>query len=433
MLNIKFLLNFKEKLFHPDRFHLFKNFTSLSSVQAINYIFPLIVIPYIVRIIGVEKFGVISFAQAIISYFIVIVTFGFNLYMPKEISINRDNINKLRDVFWNIMYSRILLCLLTGFLYIFLILFIKNFRNEFLVFLFTFGYVLSNVFLPIWFYQGIEKMTYIAVLNFLTKILQVILILIFVRLRQDYIFIPLIYSTSELILGIIAMINIVFYFNIKPVRFKLLEVYSVLKDSFILFISSVSVSIYNKFPPIFLGFFAGNIYVGYYAAAEKLFFAWMAIQTQLTNTLYPYVSNMVKKETIKYAINFIRKIFYLTLIFSGCVSLFTFIFAKYIILIIYGHEFIESIFVLRILCLLFVIIGAGHVFGIEVMLPFNMKKQFFIPIFTASIVSLISCFILIPYYKHIGAALSFLISEICVTGLMFIFLEIKGIKIINRE
>jgi len=89
---------------------LVKNFFSLASVQIANYILPLIVLPYLARVIGAEKFGTVFFAQAIVFYFIMLTTFGFNLYAPREISIVRENKKELQQTLWDIMYARILLC-----------------------------------------------------------------------------------------------------------------------------------------------------------------------------------------------------------------------------------------------------------------------------------------------------------------------------------
>jgi len=79
---------------------LVKNFSFWVSIQIISCIVPLIVLPYLVRVIGVEKFGTVLFAQAIVFYFTVLTNFGFNLYAPREVSIVRDDKEKLKHIFW---------------------------------------------------------------------------------------------------------------------------------------------------------------------------------------------------------------------------------------------------------------------------------------------------------------------------------------------
>ncbi|HOS29136.1 MAG TPA: oligosaccharide flippase family protein, partial [Deltaproteobacteria bacterium] len=55
------------------------NFGALTVMQAVQYIVPLIVLPYLVRVVGPAKFGIISFAQAIAYYFALLPDIGTNL------------------------------------------------------------------------------------------------------------------------------------------------------------------------------------------------------------------------------------------------------------------------------------------------------------------------------------------------------------------
>ncbi|MCX7761644.1 MAG: oligosaccharide flippase family protein, partial [Candidatus Kryptonium sp.] len=92
-----------------DKFKLIKNFLSLSSVQFANYILPFIAIPYIVRIVGPEKYGLISFAQAFVLYFSLFVNYGFNLSATREISANRENTKIVSEVFSVTLTAKFLL------------------------------------------------------------------------------------------------------------------------------------------------------------------------------------------------------------------------------------------------------------------------------------------------------------------------------------
>lgn len=100
----KFLdLNYWKNIFtgSPTRRRLTENFLSLSALQVVNYLLPLVTLPYLVRVLGSEKFSLIAFAQAFIAYFIILTNYGFNLSVTREISINRDNKKRFQELCWN--------------------------------------------------------------------------------------------------------------------------------------------------------------------------------------------------------------------------------------------------------------------------------------------------------------------------------------------
>ena len=65
---------------------LLENFFSLSILQSANYLLPLVTLPYLTRVIGVELFGEFAVAAAIIIYFQTFVSFGFDYTATRNIA-----------------------------------------------------------------------------------------------------------------------------------------------------------------------------------------------------------------------------------------------------------------------------------------------------------------------------------------------------------
>jgi len=99
-----------KKIKHP----LIGNFVSLAVLQGVNYALPLLTVPYLFRVLSVEKYGLVNFANAFIQYFIVFTDFGYNLSATKLIAENRNDALKLSQIFNNVMFSKLFL-LLIGF------------------------------------------------------------------------------------------------------------------------------------------------------------------------------------------------------------------------------------------------------------------------------------------------------------------------------
>jgi len=117
-------------LLNPTRKTLLENFLSLSFLQVANYILPLVTLPYLIRVLGPEKFGLIAFAQAFIGYFQILTDYGFNLSATREISINREDKDKVSEIFSSVMIIKIFLFIFSLLIILFIVFFFDKFRGD---------------------------------------------------------------------------------------------------------------------------------------------------------------------------------------------------------------------------------------------------------------------------------------------------------------
>ncbi|MCS7232174.1 MAG: flippase [Elusimicrobiota bacterium] len=406
---------------------LLENFLSLSFLQVANYIFPLITLPYLVRVLKPEKYGLIAFANSFISYFMILTDYGFHLSAPREISINRDNKKKLAEIFSSVMVIKFFLMFLSLIIMTGIVFLFEKFRQDWLLYYLTFGMVLGHVMFPSWFFQGIENMKFITLLNIFAKFVFTILIFVFVKKQKDYYLVPFFNSLGFIIAG---MLGFVFVRNLNVKFFipKLKDIIYYLKEGFYIFISTIAISLYTISNTFILGLFADNTTVGYYAAAEKVIKAIQSLLTPLSNTFYPYISKIVN-ESKQFSMVLIRKFAFIVGLTTFLISLAVFMFADSIVIIFLGNYYYDSIIVLRILSFLPFIIGLSNVFGVQTMLPFNFKKAFSNILTIASLVNIVMASLLGFIYKHIGISFSVLMTETFVTISMFYYLHKKNIKL----
>jgi len=425
-----FNLNYWKNFFtgSPNRRRLTENFLSLSFLQVVYYLLSLITLPYLVRILGPEKFGLIAFAQAFIGYFAILTDYGFNLSATREISINRDNKEKVSEIFSSVIMSKVLLGILSIFILGLILIFIPKFRNDWFIYLLTFGTVLAGIISSGCVLLGMERMKYIAILNIITKGIFTVCIFIFIKKLADYFFVPLINSFASFFTSILSLWIIFRKFGISFRLPKIENIKYQLKEGWHVFISQIAISLYTVSNTFILGLFTNNTIVGYYSAAERIIGVTQELLVPVSSTVYPYISKLVAESKEK-ALDFIRKLVKVVGAGSFIISFLIFGLAPFIVKTVLGSQYQQSIIVLQILAFLPLITGLSNIFGIQTMLTFNLKETFSKIFIFAGILNIFLIFIFVSLYQHIGAAIVKLITETFVTFSMFLYLRKKEIKI----
>jgi len=336
-------------------------------LQGANFIIPLIILPYLVRTLGAETFGLVMFAQAFILFFNVIVDFGFSLSGVREVSINRGDHQKLEEIFNAIMTIKLLLIVVSFIIMVGIVVTFERFTNDYILYFITFGWVIGQALFPIWFFQGIEKMKYITIFKVIAQLLSLVAIVVFVNNPNDYLLVPLFNSLGFIAVGVISIIIILKEFKFKLFILKLNVLNNYFKESSHFFLSRAAVSIYTSSNAFVLGLFTNNTMVGYYSIAEKLYIALQALYMPIVNVLYPYIS---KERNIK----LFKKIFKLAIIFNFVLVFGLYFMAPYLVELISGNQIIESIEVFRIFILVAIIVVPSILIGYPFLAALGYKN-----------------------------------------------------------
>lgn len=420
MINkIKNIANTEEKK------RLLSNFFSLSVLQGANYILPLITLPYLVRVLGVEYFGLLAFATATVTYFQILTDYGFDLTATREISIHRDDKEKVIEIFSSVMTIKIILMFVSFFLLSILVFSFEKFSKDALVYFLTFGTVVGQVLFPVWFFQGMERMKYITYLNILSKVIFTIAIFVFVQEQSDFYLVPLLTSIGFLVAGIWSLYLVKKEFG---VGFEVQTIDTIkhhLVEGWDIFVSRVFGSMYRSSNIIILGLLTNNTIVGYYSIAEKVVKTLQTLQDVVGNTLFPYLS---KKFSItnKSFFDLNKRFFKFIFLIYFSLSLITMFSSEYIIYILMG-EFNEiAILNLQIMSFVILVGGFNYYYGILGLVSMNYKKDFSKYIIITGLFNLLFCIVSVYLYPNYGASISMIIGESVLLSL--IVLKILKVK-----
>lgn len=405
------------------RKRLTENFISLSVLQGLNYLLPLITLPYLVRVLGPEKFGLIAFAQAFTGYFQILTDYGFNLSATREISIHREDRQKVNEIFSSVMTIKIFLCIISFLLLSLFLIFIPRFRSDYLVYLFSFGIVVGNVLFPVWFFQGMERMKYITILNFISKVIFTICIFIVIRKSSDYLYVPLLNSLGYIIAGLLSLKIVFKNFYVVFLKLSLNSYIKQLKDGLYLFIGTIGVNFYKNNSVIILGLLTNNIIVGYFSIAKKIIDILNQIAVLISQVLFPYISIIINQD-IEKTLRLLKKIGAGIFTYTSFIGIILLIFPGLIIKIVTGNSYYESILSLKIMAFVPLFIGA-NVPAVQILLGKGFYKLYTAIVIKGALIDIIINLSLVPFLSYIGSCISTIVVELFVT----IYLIIKCYKL----
>ena len=408
---------------------IYENILSLATIKGLEYLLAFITFPYLTRILQVEMFGMIVFAQGLINYFTLFTDYGFNLLGPKEIAQN-DDVAKRGKVFAKIFFAKLLLLLIAIAVFTAGILCLNLYlKIDVLLYVVVFFTVIGNVIFPIWFFQGIQQMRYITLVNVIARFCSIAGIFFFENQPQDYILAALFQSIVPLVAGICSWAVLIKSFPEVLCLPTMKEIIGTLKDGWSIFASTVAINLYTASNVVFLGFLTNPVTVGYFSGAKKIIDNITQLISPISQAVYPHISKLVTQSS-KEVKPFLEKVL---LILGGGTfigSVFIFIFADFIVKILLGNGYEQSVLLLRIMAFLPFIIAMSNVFGIQIMLPFGMQSTFSRILICAAALNTCMVLPLIYFLQDIGVSISIVVTECFVTTVMY--LAIKKQKIFER-
>jgi PST family polysaccharide transporter len=407
------------------------NFFSLSLVQVANSVLPIITFPIIARIIGPEKFGAINFAGAAITYFTLLINYGFDLSSTRTIAKNKDDVSERNRVFSEVLFAKLFLLAVSAIVFIIMLLSIPQFGSEKKLLIFTFLTCFSAVITPNWFYQGMQQLYQVAIFNFVAKLLFTVSIFFVIKERGDYVFQPLILSISSILVAAGSFFWALRKYKIAIHVVSLNKIFGLLWKERTIFFSGVVINLYTTTNIIILGMVQTTKDVAFFSAASKMIIiSQTLISMPLSQALFPFIGESFGQSRLN-GIDKVKRITPFITVFTFFAGVLVWAAAPLIIQIFFGGEFREAISILRILSFVPLIIAISDLLGIQTMINLNMDKPFFKITLFGAILGLLLTFILSRQFGAQGTAWAWVLSEIAITFSMWLFLVYNQIQLFD--
>ena len=408
-------------LMTPTRRRILSNLLSLSSVEAISYLFPLVTIPYLVRVLGPGKFGLVSFAQAFAQYFSMLASFSFALTATRAVSLARHKPEELSRIYSNVLGTSSTLAAFSTVVAVVMALTIPPLREHWLILLLSLGAVWGKVLFPAWFFLGMEKMSFVAWPHLLLRGISTALIFLIVRSENDYYLVLLCPVAGWIVSDLFTLIVARFQFGMRFHMPGLGVMVRELRRGLLVFAGMMS-AILNVPSAVFVvGLFAEEKQVGFFAAPQKLIVAAMMLFRVFGRTVYPHVSRLAK-ENPERAIAFLGRAFGVLLVMSVGATLVMLAASGFVVNLVFGSQYESSVPVLKVLSLMFVLFALNDLFGTQTLLAFGANRLYAFCNVVPSVLNFGLLFVVVPRFGIIGAATllvctSALMLLLCLIGL----------------
>lgn len=394
---------------------LVKNSIFYTASTLVCMVIPLLIYPYITRVLGPENYGKFSFAQNLVTYFTILSTLGLRQYAQRVCSVRRDE-GELSRIVKSLLAIAGGLTVLAVVIYAVVVYFLGSTTGEVWVYVAFGGMILFSSLGLDWLIEATECFAFASVRNTLTRVLLPICAFLFVTQESDYAVYALVYTACYSILP--AVMNYVHLsrrnmISLREIHRAKVEMGTHLNPIFFLALVTIGSKIFSGMDIMMLGFMRDDTTVGLYTNAIKLPLVMdellMAVAAVITPRLYAAVRENHMDEArslINYASN--------TMFFFAVPALLTFaFFSEELVWLIAGAEYVSGHPILIVYSFIMFTTLCLTLGGTRMFIAKGKEKQLFAVLLMAGGLNALLNYLLIPVWGGLGAAVASIAANVC--------------------
>ncbi len=400
-----------------------QNFVMQFIYQILIFAVPLLVFPYLTRVLGKTNLGIYTFSNSIAYYFVLFANLGISNYGQRLIASNKDNELKLRKSFWSLYIDHLIVSIASFILYILFFGLINKVDNE--VYLIQSLYVLSALFDVTWLFYGLENLKNIVIKNTLVKVLECICIFCFVKSDNDLNIYTIIMSVSTLVGQLIvipSMLRIV-----KPIKVDWKDLKPHFKQLVVLFVSILASTLYSVFDKTLIGLIVSKEDAAFYEYANKIINIPKQLLFVVGTIIFPRACSCYARGEFERQKKYLDDSLFIIIFLSiGCVFGLMATGQK-LAQVYYGNDFLESGKLIVCIVPIITIISIGDIMRLGYLLPAHKDFQVTISVIIGALLNLLISIPLLFLCGTIGAVIGTALAELTVT-----FIQIRWSKDITN-
>ncbi|WP_209329974.1 oligosaccharide flippase family protein [Lunatimonas salinarum] len=369
-----------QKIKGVDFYGLFRsrslqNFIFLSVIQISNILITVFSMPLLITSIGVDQFGLVSLAFSVMVIANIFVSFGFNLSGPRAVALNQQNPKRLSFLISHILGGKVLMAAVATGTILLLIVGFNLFRDYQAILALSVLLLFSEATLPLWFFQGLEKMKLISVANVISKLLYLSGILLFIHSPAQAKWVNFLLGGCSLFVNLLVLGYVRWRLGVVFLPPRIWRILRSLRSNVHYFLSNLTSYLTFNGGLVILSFFASSQTLGMYSLAEKIVMVIRLFPSILTQSVYPNAAKLFVTQPDRF-IPFLRRAYLGGLILSLSFSVATYFAAPFIIQFLAKSMLADSVFYLRLLSLI-PFLASLNMVNVLFFLVTNQQQQLF--------------------------------------------------------
>ena len=272
------------------------NFFHLGLNQGINVAVALIATPYLFQTLGEAEYGLVNLALSVVFLLAIAVNYGFNLNGPKEIALLQVGSKEFNSLVVRILVIRITLSLLLSLFVLVGVKYFNLFQGYGLLLTFSLVILLNEALMPQFLLQGLDKLKWLSLANFFSKLAYLLLIFFVIQGEDDSIWVNFLLGASGVIVNLMLL---VFLFRDLSLSLYLPSwngLKESLKNNFSFFSSTFASYILINSGLMILTNFVSDENLGRYAVAQRIAFLLRMLPVFLTQSILQKAAKMFQED-----------------------------------------------------------------------------------------------------------------------------------------
>lgn len=410
-----------------------KNYIYNLIYQILTLLLPLVTTPYLSRVLQADGIGTVSYAESIVSYFVLFANLGIATYGQRQISYVQDSLDERSRVFWETQLLKLITTSIVLAVYLPFALFVMDSNLTWLYLILSIQ-ILSVALDAVWFFQGMEEFGKIVIRNIIFRVITIAFIFIFVRTKEDLIY----YVLGNVVVAFCSAASIWSYLPkyVKKVSVKTIKPFRDFKTVIALFIPTIAIQIYTVLDKTMIGVITNDVYEnGYYEQAIKIIRMALTVVWSLGTVMIPRIGHHYKLGEIEIVRSWMYRSFrFVWLVsFPMCIGM-VFVAGNFVPWF-FGEGYDQVVPLLQILSLLFIVIGVNTVTGNQFLIPTKREKIYTLTVLIGAGVNFVLNIFFIYFFKAIGAAIASVFAEtvIAITQLVIVRKELSAYRIFKSS